>query len=61
LAEAHGFHAHAFGGDAGIDLASVADFDALLGVTPVIDIREVFACDFKPFRVDSKGGAAVVQ
>jgi hypothetical protein len=46
LAEAHGFHAHAFGGDAGIDLASVADFDALLGVTPIINIREVFARNF---------------
>jgi hypothetical protein len=61
LAEAHGLDAHAFGGDASVDLAAVTDFHALLGVTAIIDVREILTSDFQALRVDAKGAAAVVQ
>ncbi len=61
LAEAHGFDAHALGGNAGVDLAAVADFHALLGVVAIVDVGEILANDLEAFRVNLQRSAAVVK
>jgi hypothetical protein len=40
---------------------TVSNFNALLGVAAVVDIREVFSCDFESFGVDAEGAAAVLE
>jgi hypothetical protein len=61
LAEPHGFDTHALGGDACVNRPAITDFNAFLGVSTVVDVREVFACDFETFGVDAKGAAAVLE
>ena len=61
LAEAHGFDAHALGGDACVNRSAVTDCDAFFGIATVVDVREVFACDFKTFGVDAEGATAVLE
>jgi hypothetical protein len=61
LAEPHGFDTHALGCDTRVNRPAVADFNAFLGVSTVVDVREVFACDFETFGVDAKGAAAVLE
>ena len=61
LAEPHGFDAHAFGGDAGVNGSTIADFDTLLGISSVVDICKVFARDFQTLGMDTKGATAVLE